>query len=186
MKPGVLIVGAGGFGRAVADAIALGSSHRVAGFVDDRAPALEAALGHPVLGRVENLPALRRDCGLLVVAIGHNERRREICQQARAVGFELATVVHPRAFVSGHAKLGAGAMVMAAAVIGTEAEVGEGAIVNAGAVVDHHARVGEFAHLGVGACMGGGALLAPLAWLREGAVLGAGQQLLLTSGGSAA
>lgn len=172
----VLIVGAGGFGRSVADAIASGDQLAVAGFLDDRGPDLGEILGHAVLGRVSDLSAFRRDFAFVVVAVGDNARRRELCRMARAAGFELATVVHPNAFVSVHAQLGAGAVVMAGAIVGTEAQVGEGAIVNAAAVVDHHARVGDFAHLGVGACMGGGAVLGALAWLHEGAVLRAGQE----------
>lgn len=173
----VLIVGAGGFGRSVADALMTGGQHAVAGFVDDRGPALGRVLGLAVLGRLADLAALRKHHALLVVAIGDNTRRRELCAMARAAGYALATVVHPRALVSGHAVLGAGAMVMAGAVVGTEAQVGEGAIVNSAAVVDHHARVGAFAHLGVGACMAGGAVLPDGAWLPEGAVLRAGQAL---------
>ena len=173
----VLIVGAGGFGRSVADALMAGGQYAVAGFVDDRGPALGLVLGHAVLGRLADLAALRTNHALLVVAIGDNTRRRELCAMACAAGYVLATVVHPQALVSRHAVLGAGAMVMAGALVGTEAQVGEGAIVNAAAVVDHHAQVGAFAHLGVGACMAGGAVLHDGAWLHEGAVLRAGQTL---------
>ena len=171
----VLIIGAGGFGRSVADAIISGSRYAVAGFVDDRGPALGLVLGHAVLGRLADLHSLRKHCALVLVAIGHNARRREVWQLAGASGFELATLVHPRAFVSAHASVGAGAMIMAGAVIGTEARIGQGVIVNAGAVVDHHAQVGDFAHLGVGACMGGAAVLGAGAWLAAGAVMLAGQ-----------
>ena len=173
--PSVLIIGAGGFGRSVADAIMLGSRYTVAGFVDDRGPALGLVLGHAVLGRLADLHSLRKQYALVLVAIGDNVRRREVCQLARASGFELATLVHPRAFVSTHASLGSGTMIMAGAVIGTEARIGQGVIVNAAAVVDHHAQVGDFAHLGVGACMGGAAVLGAGAWLAEGAVIRAGQ-----------
>lgn len=176
MVVAVLIVGAGGFGQSVADAIASGERLAVGGFLDDRGSDIGQVLGHAVLGRVSDLSALRHDFAVVVVAIGDNARRRELSQIARAAGFELAMVVHPKAFVSVHAQLGAGTMVMAGAIVGTEAHIGEGVIVNAGAVVDHHACVGDFAHLGVGACMGGGAKLGTLAWLQEGAVLRAGQE----------
>lgn len=173
----VLIVGAGGFGQSVADAIADSDAIAVAGFVDDRGPDADRILGHAVLGRVSDLSALRRDFAFVVVAIGDNARRRELCEIARSAGFGLATVVHPKAVVSVHAQLGAGAVVMASAVVGTKAQIGEGAIVNAGAVVDHHACVGDFAHVGVGACMSGGAKLGSLAWLQEGAALRSGQEV---------
>ena len=171
----VLIVGAGGFGRSVCDALMSSCGYVVVGFVDDRGREIGAVLGHAVLGRIAELGSLREHATWLVVAIGDNARRREVYMTARSFGFELATVVHPRALVSSYSKIGAGAMVMAGALIGPEASVGEGAIVNSAAVVDHHAIVGEFAHLGVGACMGGGSVLAAGAWMQEGVVLRAGQ-----------
>jgi sugar O-acyltransferase (sialic acid O-acetyltransferase NeuD family) len=171
----VLIIGAGGFGCAVADALMAGSAYVVAGFLDDRSSELDTVLGHPVLGRITDLKTVHQAHSRVVVAIGNNDRRRELCLLAQSIGFELVTVVHPRAIVSPHAHIAPGAMVMAGAVVGTEAQVGLGAIVNTAAVVDHHASVGEFAHLGVGACMAGHSALGPGAWLQEGCVLRSGQ-----------
>jgi sugar O-acyltransferase (sialic acid O-acetyltransferase NeuD family) len=171
---GVLIVGAGGFGQSVADAMALGGDRGVAGFVDDRTDLRSTVLGYRMLGRVADLAALRSQHDTLVVAMGDNARRRSLSEQALALGFQLATVVHPRAWVSPHAHIGSGALVMAGATVGTAARVGVGALVNAAAVVDHHAQVGDFAHLGVCACMAGGTQLGNGAWLQEGCVLRAG------------
>jgi hypothetical protein len=56
-----------------------------------------------------------------IVAIGNNALREKLIQQLAEVGFKLATVVHPQAFVSPSAILGAGSAVMAGAIVGTEA-----------------------------------------------------------------
>ena len=173
MAAGVLIIGAGGFGQSVADALA--AQHAVAGFVDDRANLHAWVLGKLVLGRVCDLATLRQRRDMIVVAIGDNQLRRSLSEAALALYYRLVAVVHPRASCSMHADIGDGAMVMAGAAVGTLVKVGRGAIVNAAAVVDHHAKVGDFAHLGIGACMAGGALLGEGAWLQEGAVLRAGQ-----------
>ena len=178
MAPGVLIVGAGGFGMSTADAIIAAGRFSVAGFVDDRGPELGPVLGHPVLGRCAELARLRASHQRLVVAMGDNRHRQAMCEQALALGYALVTVVHPSAWLSTHAHLADGVLVMAGATVGTLARVGRGVIVNAGAVVDHHALVDDFAHLGVGACMAGASRLGPGARLGEGAVLRAGQVLL--------
>lgn len=169
----LLVVGAGGFGRAVADAAA--GRWRVAGFVDDRGPSLGHVLGLPVLGTTAQLAALRERAAAVVIAIGDNRRRQALAQAARVAGFRLATVLHPNASISRHATLGDGCMVMAGAVVGTEARLGSAVIVNAGAVVDHHAVVGDCAHLGIGAGAAGGASIGEGAWLREGVFVRAGQ-----------
>ncbi len=188
MTDRVLVIGAGGFGRSVADALLAGSRYTLTGFVDDRIPAGSTVLGQPVLGSLADLPALRAGCALVVVAIGDNLRRQEITLLAQNAGFNLATVVHPQAIISQYAALGAGAMILAGAIVGTEVTVGDGAIVNAGAIVDHHAKVGDFAHLGVGACIAGGARIGARSWLKEGSILRAGQVIgddCVAAGGAA-
>lgn len=171
---GLLIIGAGGHGRSVAEAVLLGDNYRLLGFVDDSWPKLKEIWGFPVLGNADALLNGAIGPTLAIVAIGNNAVRERLHKSILAAGFELATVIHPRAMVSPRAAVGAGCAVMAGGVVGTEAMLGEGVIVNSGAVVDHHCRVSDFGHLGVGACMAGGAILGRGAWLQAAAALGYG------------
>ena len=171
----VLIVGAGGHGQAVAEAFALQGSTHLVGFVDDAAPVGSLVFGLPVLGTAGSLPMLAATADAVCVAIGHNATRQRLVEQALQAGFALATVVHPRAFVSPSGVVGAGSAIMAGALVGTCAQLGQGAIVNCGAVVDHHAVVEDFGHLGVSACMAGGSRLGQGAWLQAGCALGYGR-----------
>jgi sugar O-acyltransferase (sialic acid O-acetyltransferase NeuD family) len=176
-KPKLLIVGAGGHGRAVAEAAVLSAQFEVAGFVDDGVAIGSVVMGFPVLGAAKDLAHLTSVCDQAIVAIGQNARREELMRQLQAAGFTLATVIHPRAFVSPSAQLGPGCAVMAGAMVGTEAHLGQGVIVNCAAVVDHHARVDDGGHLGVGACMAGGTTLGKNAWMQAGCALGYGVQV---------
>ena len=176
MRP-LLIVGAGGHGRAVAEAVLMGSDWSLAGVVDDGWPGLREVWGHPVIGSTDALASCRERAHCAIVAIGNNAVREALHRRLLEAGFELATVIHPKALVSPRAKLGAGCAVMAGAIVGTEAVLGEGAIVNCGAIVDHHCRVEDFGHLGTGACMAGGAVLGRGAWMQAGAALGYGVQV---------
>jgi sugar O-acyltransferase (sialic acid O-acetyltransferase NeuD family) len=154
-QPPIIVVGAGGHGRVVADA-ALASGCQVLAFAD------EARSGTQILG-IDVLPFeveatvqyARRAHGQIVVAIGENRARRRITLALRAHGAQLATVVHPRASVSPHAKIGAGSVVLAQAVVAVGAGVGDGAIINHGASVDHDGQIGEFVHLSPGVHLGG-------------------------------
>lgn len=168
----IVVVGAGGHGRSIAEAISQTDGLVVAGFLDDKATG--DILGLPVIGRIDEAPTFRKCAPWVVVAIGNNEVRAALHARMRDAGFEFATVVHPRAIVSPSAAIGHGCAIMAGAVVGTEAWLGEGVVVNAGAIVDHHCKVEAFAHLGVGACMAGGAILGSKAWMQAGASLGYG------------
>lgn len=170
----LLIVGAGGHGRSVAEAVLAAGLYELAGFVDDAAPGLQQVWSWPVVATTADLSRCRPHAQAAIVAIGNNRLRAELQQRLQTAGFELATVLHPRAMVSPRAVIGAGTAVMAGAIVGTEAQLGAGVIVNAGAVVDHHCRVEDFGHLGVNAAMAGGSVLGRSAWMQAGCVLGYG------------
>ncbi|NMG46039.1 acetyltransferase [Aromatoleum toluvorans] len=172
---GVLIVGAGGHGRSVAEAILLGGGeYRLAGFLDDNWPDPRDVWGYPVFGKFSDLESCLGHTRLVIVAIGNNATRERLQARILAAGGELATIIHPAATVSPRAVLGTGCAVMAGAIVGTEARLGQGVIVNCNATVDHHCTVGDFGHLGVGACMAGGSVLGHGAWMQAGAAIGYG------------
>jgi sugar O-acyltransferase (sialic acid O-acetyltransferase NeuD family) len=174
----LLIVGAGGHGRSVAEAVLMADHFSLVGFLDDDAFARrEEVWGLPVLGPATAFENYANKATHAVVAIGNNVLRKKLFAQLQVAGFVLASVIHPKAIVSPRAQLGAGVAVMAGAIVGTEATLGQGAIVNCGAVVDHHAQVHEFGHLGVNACMAGGSELGALAWMQAGSAIGYGVQI---------
>ena len=170
----LLIVGAGGHGRSVAEAVLAAGNYKVVGFVDDAAPALEQVWALPVFGATADLDRYREHADAAIVAIGNNRLREALQHTLYAAGFELATVVHSHAMVSPRAVIGPGCAIMAAAIVNTEVHLAAGVIVNCGAVVDHHCRVEDFGHLGVNAAMAGGSVLGRGAWMQAGSVLGYG------------
>jgi sugar O-acyltransferase (sialic acid O-acetyltransferase NeuD family) len=178
-----LIIGAGGHGRSVAEVADLSGAFKVVGFLDDGLSVGQTMLMGSVLGSIaslvnlDNLNSYRAACDQAIVAVGNNALREKLTQQLINGGFGLATVIHPRAFVSPSAEVGIGSAVMAGAIVGTEAQLGIGVIVNCGAVVDHHVKVGDFGHLGVSACMAGRSILGRNAWMQAGCALGYGVEV---------
>ena len=161
----------------MAEAILLQGCDKLVGFVDDGVDTPLSIWGYPVLGSIASLHTRHEIADAAVVAIGNNATRKNLHALIRDAGFTLVTVIHPTAFVSPSASLGAGCAVMAGAIVGTEAILGEGVIVNCGATVDHHCRVHSFGHLGVNACMAGGSGLGQGTWMQAGSALGYGVEV---------
>ncbi|MDB5375925.1 MAG: acetyltransferase [Rubritepida sp.] len=176
----VLILGAGGHGRAVCEA-AWDAGFEVAGFLDGRAP-LPEVLGLPVLG-----PEAAHDGGPLLIALGDNAAR---LAAAGRLGAALPVLLHPSVVRARSAELAEGAVVMPRAVLGAQARVGRLALVNTGAIVEHDVELGEGAHIAPGAVLcggvrigaralvGAGAVVAPNIQVGEGAVIGAGASVI--------
>lgn len=172
MAKTLLILGAGGHGKAVAEAALLSGSWQQILFVDDRWPALQESFGLPVISDVAGLARCVEKAQGAIAAVGNNTVREQWCKAIEQAGIELVSVVHPRAYVSSSVVLGAGTAVMALAVIGVDAQVGRAAIINANATLDHDAVLGDFAHLGVGVQIAGGVRVGARAWLQAGCSAG--------------
>lgn len=167
MTQPLVVIGAGGHGKVVAD-ILLASGLTVDGFLDDGRPVGESVLGLPVLGPLD---WLREHPASVALGVGHNDARARVAEQARQYGAELVTAVHPRAVVSPFSVLDEGVVVMALAVVQPHASVGRGAILNTACVVEHDCRVGAFAHVSPNAAMAGGCQLGDRAHLGIGAAM---------------
>ncbi len=163
---GLLIFGASGHGRVVAEAALLSREweHIAA---TDRDPARCTGELLPAVSTM--LPDAVGDGAPVHIAIGNAAHREK---EAAALGARhpLATVLHPRACVSAHAVVANGCFVAAQAVVAPGARLGRCVIVNHGAVIDHDAEVGDFSHVAPLAALGGGACI--------------GQRVLIGSGAS--
>ncbi|MQA30970.1 MAG: transferase [Luteitalea sp.] len=170
----VLLLGAGGHGQVVADAIraqtAAGEDIRFLGYCDDRAETLRAVLGEEMLGTLADREQIPHDA--LIVAIGANSLRRRIFEQATGRGARTAVAKHPSAVVSTAARVHDGSMICAGVVINTQAVIGANAIINTAATVEHHCRIGSHAHVAPGARLGGNVEVG------EGALIGIGAVVL--------
>jgi sugar O-acyltransferase (sialic acid O-acetyltransferase NeuD family) len=167
----VVIFGAGGHGKVVAE-IALLQGYDVVAFIDDAKAHLGVRhLGRPVVALDRLLAESSDRPRHVALGIGNNDARRRSAARLSAIGFELATLVHPRAHLSASARLSPGVVVVAGATVNADAVLEEGAIVNTNAVVEHDCFVGQFAHVGPGSVMCGGSRLGPGAALGPRAVV---------------
>ena len=167
----LLVIGAGGHGKVVADAGRETGRWEEIAFVDDGIPPGTEVLGYPVIGAGVHLGALRADYRECVVAIGNNALRWKLMQSALEAGFETPVIVHPRAHVSVSATIGMGTTVMAGAVVQADARLGEGVIVNTSASVDHDCEVGDATHICPGVSLGGAVRIGRECWIGIGSTV---------------
>lgn len=140
----VVVIGAGGHGKVVADAVLQGGAE-VIGFLDDDLSCEgRLILGRPWLGTLENIAAYAAQGCWFIIAIGNNKTRRKI---AEAHNVNYYTAVHPCAVIAPEVSLGAGTVVMAGAIVNAGTSVGGHCILNTSCVVEHDNRLGDFVHI---------------------------------------
>jgi sugar O-acyltransferase (sialic acid O-acetyltransferase NeuD family) len=167
----LVIYGAGGHGKVVAD-VALRLGVAVAGYVDDRGAANQPLrLGRPVLGDRQWLLEQPREHYWCALGIGDNAIRMRIGEFLQSQGFELLTLLSSFAVISPFVTIGAGVLVMPGAIINPDATIGDGVIVNTGAVVEHDCVIGRYANLSPNSTLGGGVEVGETAHVAIGATV---------------
>lgn len=164
----LLIVGAGGHGKVVADAAQAAGWGEIL-FIDGRYPSLSKAGAWRVICNDRELLAHPPHCDGVIVAIGNNRTRVELQRRYAEAGLPIATIVHPQAVVSPYTSIGAGTVVFARAVINIDAMIGEAVIINTGAVVEHDCRLGAGVHVSPLAALAGGVTIGDCSWIGIGA-----------------
>lgn len=167
MNEQIIIVGASGHGKVMADIIQK-SGDTVVGFLDDNPELGEDFVGFPILGKTEKFVDYK-NCKF-VIAIGNADIREKLADKLE--GVKWYTAVHPSAQISEvETLIGEGTAVMANAVINSGAKIGKHCIINSGAIVEHDNQIGDYVHISVGAKLAGNVQIDKSTWIGIGAVI---------------
>lgn len=166
----LLIFGAGGHGRSLAELIRVGGEYEIIGFLDDGFPVGESVMELRVLGGHEALHTLRDEGICLAVngvgGIGDLVSRLSVQHHLARAGFHCPTVIHTKALIEASAELEHGVQVFPFAYVGSQVVAGFGSIINTGAIVSHDCKLARFVNLSPGATLAGGVSVG------EGALIG--------------
>lgn len=145
----LIIIGAGGHGKAIADN-ALKNGYTDICFIDDDAAG--TCLDFPIIGTSADITELNDGKTDFIIGIGNNAIRKEIAEKYNV---NWITLIHPSAQIATHVSIGKGTVVMAGAVINVCATVGSHCIINTHAVVEHDNVVEDYVHISPNAALGG-------------------------------
>lgn len=152
-KMKVIIIGAGGHGKVVADALLKENKYELIGFADDKLPIGTKVFDrYEVIGSTENLihPAEG-----FVIAIGNNKIRAEKFEMLKNK-MKPVNIVHPFSSIAADVKLGEGTTILAGAIINASVVIGDNCIINSGSLIDHDVVIANHSHIGQAAIIGSG------------------------------
>jgi sugar O-acyltransferase (sialic acid O-acetyltransferase NeuD family) len=160
MKLRIVIIGAGGHGKVVCDAIIAQNMYEIIGFVDATIPVGTVIFNsYKIIAAQKDLKTLIAKADLFIVAIGNNQLRAKISAEA-ALNLKPAKVIHPTSVIGSDVKISSGTVVLANAVINALSNIGENTIVNSGVIVDHDCVIGNNVHLSIGTMVGSNSIIA--------------------------
>lgn len=174
---GLLLVGAGGFGRETAEAVRalnrIESTWLLLGFVDDDRQLHGTSIGGvPVVGPIDAV----RDYpdADVVICTGRPDSfgsRRHIAERVGLDDERYATVIHPAASVGETCHVGPGSVLLSHVDLTSDVVVGRHVAVMPNTVLTHDVTIDDWATLAAGVRLGGGCHVAEEAYIGSGACL---------------
>jgi UDP-perosamine 4-acetyltransferase len=152
----IVIIGAGGHGREVADILRSQAESDVIGFVDENQEIHGNDVdGLRVLGDWLWFEGVERADIAVVCAVGSPEACRQLTRRAESLGLSFASAISPLAHISRFTSLGNGITVFPHAVINTGAVVENYCILNVAATASHDSKIGRYSNINPGAHLAG-------------------------------
>lgn len=170
----LLLIGAGGHALACIDVIEQEGRYAIVGLVGRAAEVGGQILGYPVVDTDDGLAALAARIPSALVVVGQIKTpvaRVRLYERALAAGFSLPIIVSPRAYVSPHAKIGAGTVVMHDAVIGAGVQVGANCILNTRSHLEHEVVVEDHVHVSTAVVINGRARVGERTFVGSGSLV---------------
>lgn len=170
----LILVGAGGHSKACIDVIEQENIFQIFGLIDLKKNIGKKVLGYPIIDCDENLSKYVSDDTYFFVSIAQiktAEKRNELFNMLKGLNAKIATIISPLAYVSKHATIGDGTIIMHNAVINASACIGKNCIINSKALIEHDVVINDCCHISTGAIVNGFAVVEKKCFLGSNSVV---------------
>jgi len=155
----IILIGGGGHCKACIDVIELSGHFHIEGIVDVPDKLHKKLLGYEIIAIDDDLPKLVNEYEDFLITLGQiksPEIRIRIFKKLKELGAKLPVIISPLAYVSRHAQIDEGTIIMHQALVNTGVHIGKNCIINTKALVEHDALIGDHCHIATSAVINGG------------------------------
>jgi len=154
----ILLIGAGGHARSCIDVIESKAEYEIVGLIEKEKKTNDIDLGYPIIGNDNDLEALRKEYSHALITIGQIKSpkiRIKLYALLKKLDFIMPVIISSLAYVSKHAKIGEGSIIMHGAIVNANAKIGKNSIINNRALIEHDAMIGDNCHIATGTIING-------------------------------
>jgi len=173
MKEKIILIGGGGHCKACIDVIEQEGKYQIAGIVDMPEKLHEKILGYEIIAMDDDLSAIVKDYSYFLITIGQirsANKRILLFNRLSELGARFPVIFSPLSYVSKHASVAEGTIVMHHALINAGAKIGTNCIINSKALIEHDATVEGHCHIATAAIVNGGVKIKSGAFFGSNAV----------------
>ena len=169
MKNKLIIIGASGHGKVVADIAIKMNKWQSITFLDDD-ESIKTSMELEVIGKTADAFTYKDETDFFV-AIGNNATREKVQEKLIGEGFNVVSLIHPSAVIGTDVEIGIGTAVMAGVVINSSSRIGMGCIINTSSSLDHDNVIEDYVHISPGVNMAGTVKVGKGSWIGIGSVV---------------
>ena len=155
----IILIGGGGHCKSCIDVIEQAETFHIAGIVDVPEKLHQKILDYEIIATDDDLPRLINEYDNFLITLGQiksPDKRIGLFKRTKELGGTLPVIISPLAYVSKHAEIGDGTIIMHQALINTGAKIGNNCIINNKVLIEHDAIIGDHCHIATGAMINGG------------------------------
>ena len=159
VKEQIILIGGGGHCKSCIDVIEQEGKYHIAGIVDVPEKLHQNILGYEIIGTDEDLLLIAKEYSSFLITIGQirsANKRILLFNRLRELGALLPTIFSPLSYVSKHATVAKGTIVMHYALVNAGADIGKNCIINTKALIEHDAVIEDHCHIATAAVVNGG------------------------------
>jgi len=157
-KKPIILIGGGGHCISCIDVIELEGKYNIIGILDLPEKVGQKILGYEIIGTDDQIKHFIKTCPDFLITVGQIKSattRKQIYNKVKDVGGSLPVITSPLAYISEHATVDEGTIIMHHAVVNANAKIGKCGIINSKALIEHEAIIGDFTHISTGTIING-------------------------------
>lgn len=170
----LLLIGGGGHCRSCIDIVESEGIYKIAGIVDKSKGKRDPVLGYEILGNDQELPELLKKYSNALITLGQiksADLRLKFFSSLKNMGACLPKIVSPYSYVSKHASISEGTVIMHGAILNAGSTIGKNCIINTQSLIDHDVMVESHCHISTGVKVNGGVFIGRESFVGSGSVI---------------
>jgi len=173
-KEKIILIGAGGHAESCIDVIEQEDRFEIAGLIGLENEIGQNRLGYKIIGTDGDLLGVSKSIPNALITTGQIKTaslRVKLFELAKSLNFKMPSVISPKAYVSPHANIGIGTIVMHGSQVNAGARIGINCIINSRSLIEHGVNIGDHCHLATGVVINGNVSIGDETFVGSGSVM---------------
>jgi sugar O-acyltransferase (sialic acid O-acetyltransferase NeuD family) len=174
IKKEIILIGGGGHCISCIDVIEQEGKYKIAGIIDLKENIGKKILNYPIIGSDDELEKFSSEYNYFAITIGQiksSDKRVELYEKLKKLSIQLPIIISPKSYVSKHANIEEGTIIMHGIIINAKAQIGVNCIINTNSLIEHEVKIGNHCHISTNTVINGQVTIGNKCTLGSGAII---------------